>query len=166
MQHGNYAKRQETVCGCPNGLKHYNKAHLWNQRFFRPPIPFAAASISPLLRILPSFVYTAIYHNWAAPQISVLRDLLRSPAAIYACLTLADEEMKTITRLDKEFINEYQHKLWMYFAEHDDWVGDSREEIVETFHSGREAVCIVRGEAGVPHAFCISESNFSGFVRG
>ena len=128
------------------------------QCFFRPPVPFAAALLSPLLRMLPNFIYTAIYRNWPAPQIGVLRELIRSPAAIYACLTLADEEMKTITDLDEGLMNELQHKLWLYFAEHDDWVGDSREEIIRTFHPEQEAVRIVRGEADIPHAFCISES--------
>ncbi|KAF9650337.1 alpha/beta-hydrolase [Thelephora ganbajun] len=124
--------------------------------FFRPPIPLTAALFSPLLRILPNFVYKAIYRNWPAPQLSVLRDLLRSPTAIYACLTLADEEMKTITALDEGLINEHQHKLWLYFAEHDDWVGDSKEEIIRMFHPDHEAVRVVRGEADIPHAFCIN----------
>jgi len=121
-------------------------------------MPLVAALFSPLLRILPNFVFTAIYHNWPAAQLNVLRDLLRSPAAIYACLTLADEEMETIMGLEEELINEHQHKLWLYFAEHDDWVGDSRGVIIKTFHPDHEAVRIVCGEADIPHAFCISES--------
>jgi len=83
--------------------------------------------------------------------------LLRSPAAIYACLMLADEEMKTITKLDEGLMNEHQHKLWLYFAEHDDWVGEGREEIIKAFHPDHEAVRIVHGEADIPHAFCISK---------
>jgi hypothetical protein len=66
--------------------------------------------------------------------------------------------MRTITELDEELMNEHQHKLWLYFAEHDDWVGDSKEEIIGTFHADHEAVRIVHGEADIPHAFCISES--------
>lgn len=139
------------------GAKLYNELIPLHQYFFRPPIPFAAALLSPLLRILPNFVYTSIYRTWPAPQINVLRDLIRSPAAIYACLTLADEEMRTITELDERLMDEHQHKLWLYFAEHDDWVGDSKEEIIGSFHPDHRAVRIVYGEADIPHAFCISE---------
>jgi len=140
------------------GPKPHYEAKSLDQRFFRPPIPLTAAILSPLLRILPNFVYTAIYRNWPAPQLNALRELLRSPTAIYACLTLGDEEMKTITGLDEGLMNELQHKLWLYFAEHDDWVGDSREEIIKTFHPDHEAVRVIRGEADIPHAFCISKS--------
>lgn len=63
-----------------------------------------------------------------------------------------------ITELDEGLIDEHQHKLWLYFAEHDDWVGDSREEIIGAFHPDHKAVRIVHGEADIPHAFCISES--------
>ena len=66
--------------------------------------------------------------------------------------------MRTITELDEELMNEHQDKLWLYFAERDDWVGDSREEIIGTFHVDHGAVRIVHGEADIPHAFCISES--------
>ena len=158
MQYGNNTERQEVICEFIRGSELYDKAKLPNQLFFRPPIPLIAALLSPLLRILPNFVHTAIFYNWPIPQLNALRDLLRSPTAIYACLTLADEEMKTIVGLDEGLMNEQQHKLWLYFAEYDDWVGESREEIIKTFHSDHEAVRVVHGEAGILHAFCISES--------
>ena len=159
MQHGSDAKRQEVVREYfEKELNSITRLIPRHQYFFRPPIPFAAALLSPLLRILPNFVYTSIYRTWPAPQIDVLRDLIRSPAAIYACLTLADEEMRTITELDEGLMDEHQHKLWLYFAEHDDWVGDSKEEIIGAFHPDHKAVRIVHGEADIPHAFCISES--------
>jgi hypothetical protein len=107
--------------------------------------------------MIPSFVYAAIFRDWPAPQLRVLRDLLRSPAAIYACLTLADEEMKTIVALDEGLLSEHQHKLWLYFAKRDDWVGDGREEIIQAFHPDHEAVQVVHGEPDIPHAFCISK---------
>ena len=158
MQHGSNTKRQEAICELIQDPKRYDKAKPSNQRFFRPPLPLIAALLSPLLRILPNFVYTTIYRNWPVPQLNVLRSLLRSPTAIYACLTLADEEMKTIVGLDEGLMNEQQHKLWLYFAQYDDWVGESREDIIKTFHPDHEAVRVVHGEADVPHAFCISES--------
>lgn len=133
------------------------KAKFSNQRFFHPPWPLVAALLSPLLRILPNFIYTVIYHTWPAPQLNILRDLLRSPTAIYACLTLADEEMKTIMGLDEGLMNEQQHKLWLYFAEYDDWVGESKEHIIKAFHPDHKALRVVHGEADIPHAFCISE---------
>jgi len=136
------------MAATPNGRK--------LSRFFRSPMPLIAALLSPLLRILPNFVYTAIYHNWPIPQLNVLHDLLRSPTAIYACLTLADEEMKTIVGLDEGLMNEQQHKLWLYFAQYDDWVGESREGIIKAFRPDHEAVRVVHGEADIPHAFCIN----------
>ena len=136
-----------------------NKTKFSNQRFFRSPIPLAAALLSPLLRIIPGFVYRIVHRDWPAPQLKVLRDLLRSPTAIYACLTLADEEMKTIKALDEGLMREHQHKLWLYFAEQDDWVGDGREEIIKAFHPDHEAVRVVHDKADIPHAFCISESS-------
>ena len=169
MQHGSDAEWQEVVCEYSEELNFYSAANLQDQYFFRPPIPLAAALMSPLLRILPNFAYTAIFRDWPASQINVLRDLIRSPTAIYACLTLADEEMRTITNLDEGLMNEHQHKLWLYFAEHDDWVGDSREEVIRTFHPDYEVVRIVHGEADIPHAFCISESGVYvlwGFIHG
>jgi len=158
MQYGSNTKREEAICELIQGPQLRDKAKLSNQWFLRPPIPLMAALLSLLLRILPNFVYTVIYHNWPVPQLDVLRDLLRSPAAIYACLMLANDEMKTITGLDEGLINEHQHKLWLYFAEYDDWVGESREDIIKTFHPDHEAVRVAHGKADVPHAFCISES--------
>jgi hypothetical protein len=72
-------------------------------------------------------------------------------------LTLADEEMKTIVALDEGLLSEHQHKLWLYFAKRDDWVGDGREEIIQAFHPDHEAVQVVHGEPDIPHAFCISK---------
>ena len=148
--------RKLSVSRPRNPISNY-EAKLSNQRFFRPPMPLVAALLSPLLRILPNFVYTAIYRAWPAPQLNILRDLLRSPTAIYACLTLADEEMKTIVGLDGGLMNEQQHKLWLYFAEYDDWVGESKERVINTFHPDHKAIRVVHGETGIPHAFCIGE---------
>lgn len=156
MQHGGDAKRQEIICEFHGGTLAHGRAEFLDQLLFRPPIPLIAASLSPLLRILPNLVFTAIYHDWPARQLQVLRDFLRSPTAIYACMTLADEEMETITALDDGLLKEHRDKLWLYFAKHDDWVGDGREEIIKTFHPDHEGVRVVQGEP--PHAFCISES--------
>ena len=57
--------------------------------------------------------------------------------------------------LDEDLLREHQHKIWLYFAKHDDWVGDSREEITRVFHPDHEAVRVVHGGADIPHAFCI-----------
>ena len=118
-------------------------------------MPLVAALLSPLLRILPDFIYTMVYRTWPVPQLNILRGLLRSPTAIYACLTLADEEMKTIMGLDEGLMNQQQHKLWLYFAEYDNWVGESKEHIIKTFHADHKALRVVHGD--IPHAFCISE---------
>lgn len=149
----------------PNGQKlsvsssggYCTEAKFSNQRFFRSPMPLAAALFSPLLRIIPNFVFATIYRSWPELQLKALRDLLRSPTTIYACLTLADEEMRTIRALDERLLRDHQHKLWLYFAERDDWVGNGREEIIKVFRPDHEALRVVHGEADIPHAFCISE---------
>ena len=61
-----------------------------------------------------------------------------------------------ITTLGEELLREHQDKLWLYFAESDDWVGESREEIVRAFRSDHEPIHVVHGEADIPHEFCIS----------
>lgn len=84
--------------------------------------------------------------------------MLRSPAAIYAALTMAHDEMVTIRDLNVDLLNEHKHRLWLYFAETDGWVGKSREEVTKACDFDPASIRVVHGEADIPHAFCISAS--------
>jgi hypothetical protein len=70
---------------------------------------------------------------------------------------MAHDEMITICDLDVDLIKEHKDRIWIYFAERDEWVGESREKVVKTLDYDAGSLRIVQGEAGVPHAFCISE---------
>jgi hypothetical protein len=84
---------------------------------------------------------------------------LRAPAAIYAALTMANDEMERVRELDADFIRESAHKLWFYYAGEegeDGWVGEERAVVLRTLGGTSAESHVVLGRAGIPHAFCIS----------
>jgi Lipid-droplet associated hydrolase len=100
-----------------------------------------------------------LFPSWPAQQVLVLRDFIGSSTAVHSSLAMANEEMKTIRDLDIDVIEQYQHKLWFYYADRDDWVGEEKQRLfgsldhIRVAHPSRFIVA----SAGVPHAFCISE---------
>lgn len=98
-----------------------------------------------------------LYSDWPAAQLTVLRSLIASPSTVYAALSMAREEMCEIKELDEELLQKHRHRLHMYFAEEDGWVGHNKEAILKAFHGDAGTVKIVHGDPDVPHAFCISE---------
>ena len=68
---------------------------------------------------------------------------------------MAHDEMKTIRVLDEDLLAAHKEKIWFYFARKDDWVGESRNDIVRIV--GKESLRIIEGEEDIPHAFCISK---------
>ncbi|KAI0045637.1 hypothetical protein FA95DRAFT_1560989 [Auriscalpium vulgare] len=123
---------------------------------FRPPFPRVVAHLSMLIRILPLRVLWTLFSSWPLAQLEVLRSLLHSPSAIHACLTMAHDEMNTITDLDVVLLDRHIEHLWFYFAEEDDWVGDQREVILHALHGTPAAVRVVHGHRDIPHAFVIN----------
>ncbi|OBZ79352.1 Chromatin remodeling factor mit1 [Grifola frondosa] len=123
---------------------------------FRAPFPRILSYASVTLRILPSGILASMFSDWPMEQVAVLRTLLFSPSAIYACLTMADEEMNTICDADIALLQEYRHRMHLYFAEDDDWVGDTKEVVLKAFHPDPGSVKIVHGHRDIPHAFCIN----------
>jgi hypothetical protein len=100
--------------------------------------------------------------TWPANQLQVLHDFLRAPGAIYASLTMAHDEMETVREPDADFLREFAHDLWFYYAGEDDWVGEQQRAVVLRVLRGTPAEShMVHGRAGVPHAFCISATVFS-----
>lgn len=70
---------------------------------------------------------------------------------------MAHEEMSQVRELDTALLSEYKDRIWFYYAEHDDWVGEQREVVLRTFNADSDSVRVVRGHRDIPHAFCISK---------
>ncbi|PCH33924.1 hypothetical protein WOLCODRAFT_94475 [Wolfiporia cocos MD-104 SS10] len=136
------------IVDTPNGRS------LW--WLFRPPLSQAISAMSIVTRVLPDRLLSALFPDWPLPQLRVLRTLLNSPSAIQACLTLANDEMNTIKDLDITLLQKYRHRIHLYFAQTDDWVGKNRETILRAFHADPDSVKIVYGQQDIPHAFCIN----------
>ncbi|KAF8213247.1 hypothetical protein K438DRAFT_1803655 [Mycena galopus ATCC 62051] len=121
---------------------------------FRAPLPSVISWLSYLTRPLPlSFVFP----NWPVLQIAVLRSLLNSRATIFACLSMAHEEMVTIREPDPALLNDHRHRICLYYAAEDDWVSTHKAKIT-SMYSPDEVVTRVVENANVPHAFCLSHS--------
>jgi hypothetical protein len=69
---------------------------------------------------------------------------------------MAHDEMLTIQDLDLELLNQHKHHIWLYFAESDAWVGQSKEKILKVFESELDSIRVIRSSSDIPHAFCIS----------
>ncbi|KAJ7630764.1 hypothetical protein FB45DRAFT_916506 [Roridomyces roridus] len=117
--------------------------------FFASPIPWIVSWLSYMTRPLP---LAFLFPKWSPPHRAVLRSLLNSPTSIFACLSMAHEEMQRIRDLDVTLMEE--SKMHFYFARKDDWVSRHRAAITHLFTGTN----IVEGLEGVPHAFCIQYS--------
>lgn len=106
--------------------------------------------------MLPLGVVSFIYKDWHAPQVNVLRSLLKSHSAVYAALSMADEEMKTIKYADVDLLTTFGDRIHLYFAENDNWVGEQKELLLKMFDERHR---VVHGDSDIPHAFCISKSD-------
>ncbi|KAH9836976.1 uncharacterized protein C8Q71DRAFT_756340 [Rhodofomes roseus] len=123
---------------------------------FRYPFPRLISSVSILTWMLPLAALRLLFPDWPLPQILVLRKFLNSPSAIYASLCLADQEMKTIRDLDAALLQTYAHRLHMYFADEDGWVGEQKGSVLRAFHADPGSVKVIHGHPDIPHAFCIN----------
>lgn len=121
---------------------------------FNTPIASVISQLSVLIRPICAPVLSLLYSSWPAHQKAVLRSLLFSPQAIFAALSMAQDEMRIITAPDILFLKEYSSKLWLYYADKDNWVGKEREAIIGCL-GDRAADRIVHDVHGTPHAFCI-----------
>lgn len=69
---------------------------------------------------------------------------------------MGHDEMVTIKDLEEDVLREHKERIWMYFAETDGWVGQSREKVTKACDFDPKALRVVHGQADIPHAFCIS----------
>ena len=128
---------------------------------FRPPLPRTLAYLSLLVRHAPLFIHRLAQPSWPVSQLQVLRSFLHAPAAIYASLTMAHDELDTVRDLDTDFLREFAENLWFYYADEDDWVGDQRGVVLRALQGTAAESHVVHDHGGVPHAFCISAAFFS-----
>lgn len=136
------------------------QCQLFNGPFslFSPLLRSLISSLGYVARIVPSAALSFLFREWPASQLHVLRDLITSPLAIDAALSMGLEEMKAIKELDLALLEDCREKLCFYYAEEDDWVGEEKTRVLDALHPHRESVSIVHDEVhGIPHAFCISE---------
>jgi pimeloyl-ACP methyl ester carboxylesterase len=131
------------------------------QLFFRPPWPRTVAYLTLIFRhVIPLFVLRLLHPSWPTSQLRVVHNLLRAPAAIYAALTMANDEMETVRELDTDFLRDFAQNLWFYYAEEDDWVGEQFAVVLRASRGigSPTGSHVVLGRPGIPHAFCISAS--------
>ncbi|KAH9039444.1 hypothetical protein EDB83DRAFT_2411710 [Lactarius deliciosus] len=126
--------------------------------FFRPPWPRALAYLSLLVQHTPQWALRLVLHSWPDGQLRFLRRFLQAPAAIYASLIMADDEVKTVLDLDVGFLHEFSGKIWFYYAETDGWVGGQREVILRALRGTPAEVQVVHGRSDIPHGFCLNHS--------
>ncbi|GBE77816.1 hypothetical protein SCP_0106980 [Sparassis crispa] len=124
---------------------------------FRPPLPYIISCISILLWLMPLRILWLLNKDWPLARVRVLRALTHSPSSIYSCLTMAHDEIQLVRELDAPLMQEFRHRLHLFFAEQDGWVGpDQRELILRTFDADPGSVKVVHGRRDIPHAFCIN----------
>ncbi|KAF7784006.1 hypothetical protein Agabi119p4_171 [Agaricus bisporus var. burnettii] len=122
--------------------------------------PFPRRIISRL-SVIGKYMPLPVLHRlvgleWPINQLKVLLELIRSPQSISAALLMGHEEMLQIRDLDVNLLQENRHRLWFYFADHDDWVGKQRHHILSNFKPDSGSLRITFGEPFIPHAFCIN----------
>jgi hypothetical protein len=124
-------------------------------------MPRIIASLSRLSNLLPLSILSTLFRSWPLAQVLVLRSFLHCPSAVFAALAMADDEMNTIHGLDTLLLNDNRHRIWLYFAEQDDWVGNQRENVLSAFEPDLGSLKVVHGHGDIPHAFCIRKSYVS-----
>ncbi|KAF9566141.1 hypothetical protein CPC08DRAFT_129803 [Agrocybe pediades] len=113
---------------------------------------------SPVTGYFPRCAFSRIFPSWPQSQILVLRDFLSSQSCVLASLSMAKQEMSTITDLDVAFLSQHTSQLFFYYGQKDDWVGEEKQALIQCFDSGNELMNVAHGPPDVPHAFCINHS--------
>jgi hypothetical protein len=69
---------------------------------------------------------------------------------------MGHDEMTNIRDLDAALLDEHKERIWFYYAEKDDWVGEERETVLRAIDANLAHARVIRGPADIPHAFCIN----------
>lgn len=113
--------------------------------------------LAVFLRPFAPFLVELLFDTWPSHQQGVLLSIIRSPGVLLSCLTMAQEEMKTVLMPDEHFLRQHSAKFWLYYGVQDQWVGAERERIVNILENPG-GLRIVHCKHGIPHDFCICES--------
>ncbi|KAF9015551.1 hypothetical protein BDQ17DRAFT_1229560 [Cyathus striatus] len=143
------------IAQTPNG-KRLSANILCSQFFFSPLARLILSRASYLTNLLPTACLSWIFKGWPIQQIRTLQILLNSSSSIEAALFMASDEMDHIKSLDISLLKQYLNRLWFYYAEKDDWVGEEKGRFITSMHPDRDNLQIVHGEQDIPHAFCIN----------
>ncbi|OCH94712.1 alpha/beta-hydrolase [Obba rivulosa] len=126
---------------------------------FRPLLRSIISNFSKAAHVLPLALLKLLFSHWPPAQLAVLRSFITCPASVYAALNMADDEMNTIQDLDVRLLQDYRDRIHIFFAEHDDWVGEQKEAILSAFHPDPRSLKIVHAHEDIPHAFCINHGD-------
>jgi hypothetical protein len=129
--------------------------------YLLPPVALATTFLS----FLPSRALTplvALLAGQTGPGAVVTSSLVASPGTVMAALTMAGEEMREVSDVDRQVLSEFGGRMWFYWAEGDDdgWVSQSSIREIEGvldeagWDKGRRFRC----EEGMQHAFVLTSS--------
>jgi len=145
------------VAQTPNGRK--------VSRLCRPPFPRFISAISLVCWLIPTRLLACLFSSWPRQQITVLETLISSPTTIYACLTMADEEMLQVRELDIALIQQHRAKLWIYYAEKDNWIAEEQTKVEKAMEDQNLLGTVDRithCRHSVPHAFSLNHGSLLG----
>ncbi|GAA5859719.1 hypothetical protein JCM8547_006998 [Rhodosporidiobolus lusitaniae] len=151
----------------PNGRSLSPLFSSWSLR----PVFYSVGALSYLPTALTSRL-VGLITGQTGPGAGVTTSLVSSPSAVLAALTLAREELATVTALDSQAVEEHAKKLWVYYAAEgvDGWVTEEGvrevEEAVERALGREEREKRVRRcREGMPHAFVLDEAHSASLAR-
>lgn len=89
--------------------------------------------------------------------------LMLQPRVLKRVFRLADEEMKKVKELDHNIIDQYAHKLWLYYSVKDSWTPISYYENMKAKHPNVETnLC----KHNFPHDFILNHDKEMGEMIG
>ncbi|PVG03234.1 alpha/beta-hydrolase [Serendipita vermifera] len=122
---------------------------------FIPPLPQILSTLARLLMTLFPFILSVLFRIWPKDALVVLTTFVSSSNALYASMTLAGDEMRSVTTLNTALLSRVKPKLQIVYSEKGDgWVGTNYEEVVSKLEDCASNVHFAK----VPHAFCIHHS--------
>jgi hypothetical protein len=100
------------------------------------------------------FILSILFQIWPKDALVILSTFVSSSNALYASMTLAGDEMRSVTSLNTTLLSRVKSKLQIIYSEEGDgWVGTNHEEVISKLEDCASKVYFAK----VPHAFCIRE---------
>ncbi|GAA6007386.1 hypothetical protein JCM10207_006323 [Rhodosporidiobolus poonsookiae] len=157
------------MASTPNGRKLSPLFSSWTLR----PVFYSTTALSYLPTALTSKL-VGLLTGQVGPGMEVTTRLVSSPQTVLAALTMAREELATVTELDGAAVGQLarEGKLWIYYAAEgvDGWVTeDAAREVERTVEDavGREQRerRVRRCIEGMPHAYVLDEAHSASLAR-